>query len=73
MPLRPMSSREVRQKLEALGFIRIAQRGSHIKFARSTESGRRTVIVPDHKKIAIGTIRSIIRQAGITISEFENS
>ncbi len=71
MPLRPLSYREVKQKLEALGFIRVDQRGSHVKFSKETESGRRTVIVPEHREIAVGTIRSIIRQAGISITEFE--
>ncbi|TQE78138.1 type II toxin-antitoxin system HicA family toxin [Leptospira noguchii] len=31
-----------------------------------------TAIVPNHKEIAIGTLRSILRQARISWEEFEN-
>ena len=30
-----------------------------------------TVPVPDHKEVKIGTLRSIIRQSGVSKSEFE--
>jgi predicted RNA binding protein YcfA (HicA-like mRNA interferase family) len=32
--------------------------------------GERTVVVPQHKPIKPGTLRSLIEQAGITIEEF---
>ena len=72
MPLKPLPYREVRRKLEAAGFRIVAQRGSHVKFARTMLGGLQTAIVPDHKEIAVGTLRSIIRQAGLTADEFEN-
>jgi predicted RNA binding protein YcfA (HicA-like mRNA interferase family) len=31
---------------------------------------KRTVVVPKHKEIAIGTLRGILFQAGLTIEEF---
>lgn len=31
----------------------------------------RTVIVPRHHGIAVGTLRSIVRQAGMTVREFD--
>jgi len=31
---------------------------------------KRTVVVPKHKEIAIGTLRGILFQAGITVEEF---
>lgn len=71
MPLRPLPYREVRRKLEAAGFQIIAQRGSHVKFVRETDEGIRTAIVPEHREVAVGTIRSILRQAGLTVDEFE--
>jgi predicted RNA binding protein YcfA (HicA-like mRNA interferase family) len=36
-----------------------------------TPDGTITVPVPDHKEVRIGTLRSIIRQSGLSISEFE--
>lgn len=71
MPLRPLSYREVKRKLEAAGFEEVSQRGSHVKFAKYTDEGTRTAIVPRHREIAIGTLFSILRQAGISAEEFE--
>lgn len=31
------------------------------------------VIVPDHKELAQGTVRAILRQAGVTFDEFVNA
>jgi predicted RNA binding protein YcfA (HicA-like mRNA interferase family) len=38
---------------------------------RQDEEGTTTVPVPDHKQLAIGTIRAIIRQSGLPRTEFE--
>jgi len=57
--------------LEAAGFVLHSQRGSHAKFVRREESGLRVVIVPVHKEVAAGTLRSILRQAGLSPEAFE--
>ena len=54
----------------AAGFREVAQSGSHVKFALETNDGTRTTIVPKHREIATGTLRSILRQAGITPENF---
>jgi predicted RNA binding protein YcfA (HicA-like mRNA interferase family) len=69
--MKPLPFREVQRKLEAAGFVEVGQTGSHIKFAKTTETGTRTAIVPRHRKVAVGTLRSILRQAGIKKEEFE--
>ncbi len=66
-----MLYREVKRRLEAAGFGEVNQKGSHVKFAKSTEEGTRTAIVPRHREITIGTLGSILRQAGISGEEFE--
>jgi predicted RNA binding protein YcfA (HicA-like mRNA interferase family) len=71
MPLKPTPYRVVKQKLLAAGFTQVGQEGSHVKFARSAESGLRTAIVPKHREVAVGTLRSILRQAGIGVDEWE--
>lgn len=71
MPLRPRPYREVKRKLEAAGFTEISQRGSHVKFVRTTDEGIRTATVPRHREVTTGTIRSILRQAGLDSDEFE--
>ena len=69
--MKPLSLREVKRKLQAAGFIEVAQTGSHIKFAKLSEAGTRTAIVPKHREVAAGTLRSILRQAGIGAEDFE--
>lgn len=68
--LRNVSYREVRRRLMAAGFEEVAQSGSHVKFAKRTSGGTRTAIVPKHREVAAGTLRSILRQAGITAKAF---
>jgi predicted RNA binding protein YcfA (HicA-like mRNA interferase family) len=71
VPPRPLPFREVKRKLEAVGFTEISQRGSHVKFAKQTEQGLRAAVVPRHREVAAGTMRSILRQAGLNWDEFE--
>lgn len=68
--MKPLPFREVKRKLEAAGFTEVSQSGSHIKFARTSTEGTRTAVVPKHREIAAGTLRSILRQAGMSESEF---
>lgn len=71
MPLSPLPYREVKRKLEAAGFTEVSQKGSHLKFVKQTDEGVRTAIVPRHREVAVGTLRSILRQAGLNPDEFE--
>ena len=71
MPLNPLPYRIVRQKLIAAGFAELSTEGSHVKFGKQTGDGFRTAIVPKHSEVAVGTIRSIVRQAGIPVDEWE--
>lgn len=47
--------------------MRISQRGSHVKLRN--DAGR-TAIVPLHRELAPGTLRSILRQADMATDEF---
>jgi predicted RNA binding protein YcfA (HicA-like mRNA interferase family) len=66
--VRVYSARQVLAGLAGAGFEQVSRRGSHIKLRAANG---RTVIVPDHREIARGTMRSILRQAGLTAEEFE--
>lgn len=70
--MKPQPFREVKRKLEAAGFAQVSQKGSHVKFIKRTEQGVRTAIVPHHGEVQAGTLRSILRQAGISPEEFES-
>lgn len=69
--MKPLPFREVKRKLEAAGFLEVGQTGSHIKFSKTTTAGTRTATVPKHREVAAGTLRSILRQAGITVEHFD--
>jgi len=71
MPLRALPFREVKRKLEAAGFSEVSHKGSHVKFAKKTSQGTYTAVVPHHREVPVGTLRSILRQAGIEPDEFE--
>ena len=65
-----VSGREVAKALASIGYEQDRQRGSHI-ILRQREYPHRRIVVPDHKEVAKGTLRSIIRHAGLTVDEFK--
>jgi predicted RNA binding protein YcfA (HicA-like mRNA interferase family) len=69
--LRPLPYRIVKQKLERAGFQETPGKGSHRKFVKIQDEGVVTAVVPQHREIAVGTLRSIIRQSMLTPEEFE--
>ncbi len=68
--MKPLPFREVKRELEGAGFVEVSQTGSHVKFAKTAAEGTRTATVPKHREDAAGTIRSILRQAGLSETEF---
>ena len=69
MPSLPiLSGLEVVRVFQSLGWSVARQRGSHIILAKKGEIV--TLSIPDHKEVARGTLRSLIRAASITVDEF---
>lgn len=65
------SARIIINALKRAGFEIISQRGSHIKLSKREDERVFTVIIPNHKEVAIGTFSSILKQAGMTKKELE--
>ena len=63
-----LSGREVVRIFESLGWEVVRQTGSHIIMVKDKEPA--TLSVPDHREVAKGTLRSLIRTAGLTVDEF---
>jgi len=61
-----MNSREVIRRLEADGWFKVAQKGSHVQFKPPNKSGRVTVPHPE-KDIDINTLKSIEKQSKIVL------
>jgi predicted RNA binding protein YcfA (HicA-like mRNA interferase family) len=57
--------------LKASGFVEVSQKGSHVKFSKVSPNGTRVAIVPKHAEVKVGTMRSILRQAGIIPEEWD--
>lgn len=60
------SGKEIEKRLIRLGFEEVSQKGSHLKMTGTMRGERRIAIIPMHKEVALGTLKSILRQAGIT-------
>ena len=61
------SGDEAVRAFERLGYRQVRRKGSHV-FMKGED--RRSISVPLHKSLAKGTLRSLIRDAGITVEEF---
>ncbi len=66
-----VSGRELVKALSKIGYVLDRQRGSHM-ILRQQVAPHRRLTVPDHKEIAKGTLRAIIRQTGLTVDEFND-
>lgn len=63
-----LSGREVAQTFGSLGWEIARQRGSDIILVKPGHPA--TLSVPDHREVARGTLRALIRRAGLTVEEF---
>ncbi|MBI5191284.1 MAG: type II toxin-antitoxin system HicA family toxin [Nitrospirae bacterium] len=64
-----VSGKEICKALERAGYFMDYRTGSHI-ILRNENPPYRRLTVPNHKDVAKGTLRSIMRQAGLTVDEF---
>jgi len=63
-----LKGRDVVRVFESLGWQVARQNGSHIIMIKEGEIV--TLSIPDHREVAKGTLRNLIRMAGLTIAEF---
>ncbi|MCK5734527.1 MAG: type II toxin-antitoxin system HicA family toxin [Candidatus Latescibacteria bacterium] len=68
--LRSVSGQEAIRALERLGFEKVRQRGSHVVLKKQTPKGALGCVVPLHRELARGTLRGILKQAGVSSDEF---
>ncbi len=68
--LPPLSGRQVVKALSKAGFEVVGRKGSHVRLKKKTTTKTYIVIVPLHPEIKKGTLKSIIRQSGLSPQEF---
>jgi predicted RNA binding protein YcfA (HicA-like mRNA interferase family) len=63
-----LSGREVVKAFESFGWNVSRQSSSHVIMTKLGETV--TLSIPDHREVAKGTLRSLIRAANLTVDEF---
>ncbi len=63
-----ISGKDCIKVLEKIGFYQKRRESSHIIMRRDKPFNQ--VVVPDHQELAKGTLRAIIRDAGLSVEEF---
>ena len=66
-----VSTRQVLRALHNAGFVEIAAVGGHRQLRRPEGGPRVTVPVHGGQDVPPGTLRSILRQAGLTVEQFQ--
>lgn len=68
MTYKPLAYNKVTKKVKKAGYMFVRKAGSHEIWWN--ESVRKTCVIPYHKEVKPGTVKSIIKQMGITEKEF---
>jgi predicted RNA binding protein YcfA (HicA-like mRNA interferase family) len=63
-----ISGKEAAKAFQRAGWEPIGQVGSHLVLVRPDV--RVNLSIPQHKELSVGTLRSLIRNAGMTVDEF---
>ncbi|MBM3301577.1 MAG: type II toxin-antitoxin system HicA family toxin [Deltaproteobacteria bacterium] len=67
--LKRVSGKTVIRPLERLGFVQTRQQGSHVVLKKMPEAVVGCV-VPLHRELAVGTLRAIQKQGGVSLQDF---
>ena len=74
MPKLPLvSGAKAVKALQRLGFFVDRQRGSHVVMKKITAEGERGCVIPMHREVAQGTLRSALKLAGVSPEEFSDA
>jgi len=65
-----ISGKEAVKAFQKAGWQQIGQVGSHVVIVKP--GVRVNLSIPQHKELSIGTLRALIRNAGLSVDEFLN-
>ena len=63
-----ISGKEAVKAFQKAGWQSVGQVGSHLVLVKA--GSRANLSVPQHKELSVGTLRALIRHAGLTVNEF---
>jgi predicted RNA binding protein YcfA (HicA-like mRNA interferase family) len=66
-----VSGREARRAFESVGWVFRRQAGSHMILTKAGSIV--SLSVPDHRELAPGTLRALIRSAGMSVESFRSA
>lgn len=69
-PLPVVSGRQLIVALTRDGYEEVRRKGSHVRLRHATDTTRQPLTVPDHKELKAGTLRAVLRDAGISPERF---
>jgi len=64
-----LSGSDIIKLFQKFGFEIVSQKGSHVKLKRLIKGQKQVLVIPNHRELDIGTLKSIYRQASVYISE----
>lgn len=64
-----ITCRDLVRALRRAGFEERRQRGSHLTMRRQSDGKRVTVPVHEGQTVPVGTLRAILRDAGLTVED----
>ena len=63
-----ISGKEAAKAFQKAGWFVVGQVGSHLVLSKPNI--RVNLSIPQHKELSVGTLRALIRNAGMTVQEF---
>ncbi len=67
-----VSGEDVIKALHKAGFRVVRQKGSHVRIEKKTEKETIKATIPLHPTLKKGTLKIILKQAGLSVEEFIN-
>lgn len=68
----PVTVRQLMRQLADDGWVEVRQRGSHRQFRHPTKSGTVTVSGNESADVPLGTLNSVLKQAGLKTNRQQN-
>lgn len=65
-----ISGEEAIKRFQKMGYEIIRQRGSHVRMHHKSNRSKIPLAIPLHKQLGRGLLRKLIRDADITVEEF---
>jgi len=73
MPRLPViSADEAIRVFERVSYRVVRQRGSHVRLRDEQDEKHQPLTIPNHKTLKPGLLRRLIRDAGLTVDEFND-